>query len=82
MCKCSEIIQIGNDIKMSGNFATEKTLNKMCASFYWPSMKHDVAVYIATWAISQHCKRKTKFDRVSIVPIVRPDLPFDVVHVD
>jgi len=48
MCKCSEIIQIGNDIKMSGNFATEKTLNKMCASFYWPSMKHDVAVYIAT----------------------------------
>jgi len=65
---------------MSGHFGMEK--NRICASFYWPSIKHDVAVYIAACDICQHRKRKTKFDRVPIVAIVRPDLPFDVIHVD
>jgi len=67
---------------MSGHYGTEKTLNRICASFFWPLIKHDVAVYIAACDICQHRKRKTKFDCVPIVPIVRPDLPFDVIHVD
>ena len=76
-CKRIKIMQVAHDHAMSGHFGVEKTLSRISSSFYWPSIRQDVINYVSACDICQHRKLVTKYDRVPIVPITRPDVPFE-----
>jgi len=45
-------------------------------------MRDIVSNYVKLCDICHRRKRVTKLDRVSISPIVRPNVPYDTIHVD
>ncbi|GFU77878.1 retrovirus-related Pol polyprotein from transposon opus [Trichonephila clavipes] len=81
-CKREEVLKMAHDVPLGGHLGEQKTRQRIKYSFYWPTIKQDVKRFCESCKICQLRKPITYRDRVSIQPLVRPEIPFEVWSVD
>src|SRR5271163_1496382 len=59
-----------------------KTMQRIQAHFFWPSITRDVNEYVKYCKECQLHLRKTKLDRVPIIAVERANQAFDQVNID
>ena len=64
------------------HFGMRKTIQRIEAHFFWPTLIKDVKLYVKSCGLCQKRLRRTKFDRVPISPVVRANSSFEQVNID
>ena len=64
------------------HFGMRKTIQRIEAHFFWPTLIRDVKSYVKSCGLCQKRLRRTKFDRVPISPVVRANSSFEQVNID
>ena len=80
--KRQQVMKIAHDSDWSGHFGSRKTLLRIEAHFWWPTMKVDVQSYVASCCGCQQQKRIVKLDRIPIAPVIRATTSFEMVNID
>ena len=65
-----------------GHMGERKTFERVRLSFYWPRMRKCIKDYVASCVLCQLRSRSVVTDRVPITPIIRADVPFQVMNMD
>ena len=76
------VLESAHDSQWSMHFGVRKTIQRIEAHFFWPTLIKDVKAYVKSCGPCQLRLRRTKFDRVPISPVVRADNSFDQVNID
>ena len=76
------IITAAHDSTWSLHFGSIKTIQRIKAYFYWPSIVHDVRRYVSSCEKCQKRARITKRDRVPIKHVLHNMNPFEHVSID
>ncbi|XP_064470179.1 uncharacterized protein LOC135384927 [Ornithodoros turicata] len=77
-----EVLRVAHDSPFAGHLGERKTLQRIKLSFHWPTLKADVKEYCRTCHECQIRSPAKKLDRVPIVPLSRPEVPFQIVNID
>ena len=80
--KRRQVMTCAHDSDWAGHFGFQKTIQRIEAHFYWPTMKADIQLYVQSCVACQQRKRITKLDRVPIAPVVRAATSFEMVNID
>src|SRR5437867_8554240 len=76
------IMTSSHDSSWSMHFGAIKTIQRIKAYFYWPSIVQDVRKYVSSCEKCQKRARITKFDRVPIQHVEHGNTPFEHVSID
>ena len=76
------IMEAEHDSRIAGHFGTYKTIGKVRANFFWPTMDENIAEYVKTCDVCQHNKtiRHKKFGLLE--PIDVPMRPWNAISMD
>jgi len=77
-----EVMRLAHDAVTTGHLGSHKTCERICLNFFWPNMKHNVTSYVSSCRPCQLRPHSRRDDRVPIMPIVHPSIPFIVCHAD
>jgi len=80
--KRKQVIQLAHDSIWGGHFAFKKTLQRIQTTFYWPTMRQDIAKYTKSCKECQLKRRITVNDRVPITAVMRPPSFGDTLSID
>ena len=75
-----EVMRLAHDAVTAGHLGSHKTCERIRLNFFWPNLKHDVTSYVSSCRPCQLRPRSRRDDRVPIMPIVRPSVPFAYFH--
>ncbi|XP_072166477.1 uncharacterized protein [Diadema setosum] len=76
------LMALAHDGIMSGHLKTQKTLDRLQQSFYWPGMGDDVRRYCISCDICQRTVNKGSVGRVPLASMPLIDTPFKRVAID
>ena len=74
-------MRIAHSIPMAGHLGTQKTLDRIQRSFYWPGMNSEVRNACMSCAECQKAGRKTQ-GRAPLMPLPVMSEPFERVAID
>ena len=74
------IISNAHGHKLSGHWATERTLHRVSQSYYWSTMSHDITHFIDNCGPCQHARRPPK--NAELTPWPATTKPNERVHID
>ncbi|XP_077553336.1 LOW QUALITY PROTEIN: uncharacterized protein LOC144168174 [Haemaphysalis longicornis] len=77
-----EVLLLAHESLWGGHLGLKKTKARIKYSFFWPGLEADVSHHCQTCHGCQIRADRRLSDRVPIVPLTRPDHPFQVVNVD
>lgn len=77
-----EVLRLAHDSACAGHFSQKRTKQRIKASFFWPSLASDVKKYCQSCQTCQMFSKRQTTDRVPIVPLARPNKPFEVIFID
>ncbi|XP_077535201.1 uncharacterized protein LOC144147046 [Haemaphysalis longicornis] len=78
----AEVLLLAHESLWGGHLGPKKTKARIKYSFFWPGLEADVSHHCQTCHGCQIRADRRLSDRVPIVPLTRPDHPFQVVNVD
>ncbi|GFX52672.1 retrovirus-related Pol polyprotein from transposon opus [Trichonephila clavipes] len=77
-----KILEITHESVFGAHLGAHKTIQRIKFSFYWPGMLKEIKAYCSSCHGCQLRKVIRSVDKISITPVSRPELPFQVVNVD
>ncbi|XP_077564545.1 LOW QUALITY PROTEIN: uncharacterized protein LOC144180009 [Haemaphysalis longicornis] len=77
-----EVLLLAHESLCGGHLGPKKTKARIKYSFFWPGLEADVSHHCQTCHGCQIRADRRLSDRVPIVPLTRPDHPFQLVNVD
>ncbi|XP_055936891.1 uncharacterized protein LOC129966488 [Argiope bruennichi] len=81
-CRRGEVLRLAHTSVFSCHMGSRKTLERIKYSFFWEGMRTDVKKFCDSCKECQLTQIVKTSDRTPITPVVRPELPFQVVNVD
>ncbi|GFT92148.1 retrovirus-related Pol polyprotein from transposon 412 [Trichonephila clavipes] len=81
-CRIDKVMKLAHESVYGGHMGVKKTKERIKYNFFWPNMSGEIAEFVQTCKGCQLRKPEKIGDRASITPIVRPELPFDIVNID
>ncbi|GFW30363.1 integrase catalytic domain-containing protein [Trichonephila clavipes] len=75
-CRIDKVMKLAHESVFGGHMGVKKTKERIKYNFFWPNMSGEIAEFV------QLRKPEKIGDRVPITPIVRPELPFEIVNID
>ncbi|XP_042899321.2 uncharacterized protein [Parasteatoda tepidariorum] len=81
-CRQNKVLKLAHESVFGGHMGVRKTKERIKYSFYWPNMRKDITEFVQTCEGCQLRKTEKIGDRAPITPVVRPELPFEIVNVD
>lgn len=77
-----KVLALAHESVFGAHMGVRKTSERIRYSFYWPSMSHDIKEFCKSCENCQLRSPDKVSDRAPITPVLRPELPFEVVNVD
>ncbi|XP_055944323.1 uncharacterized protein LOC129975294 [Argiope bruennichi] len=81
-CRRGEVLRLAHTSVFSCHMGSKKTLERIKYSFFWERMRTEVKKFCDSCKECQLTQTVKTSDRTPITPVVRPELPFQVVNVD
>ncbi|GFY07745.1 retrovirus-related Pol polyprotein from transposon 412 [Trichonephila clavipes] len=81
-CRIDKVMKLAHESVFGGHMGVKKTKERIKYNFFWPNMPGEIAEFVQTCKGCQLRKPEKIGDRVPITPIVRPELPFEIVNID
>ena len=77
-----EVLSVAHDLPASGHLGSDKTLEKVRARFYWPTLFRDVSRYCRTCPSCQKLKDPARTRRAPLQKMPVPTRPFEFISID
>lgn len=77
-----QVMKLAHDSILGGHLGVRKTISKIIAEFYWPSVHSDVSKYCRSCDICQKTMAKGRVTKVPIGELPLIDTPFERVAID
>ncbi|GFT66009.1 transposon Ty3-I Gag-Pol polyprotein [Trichonephila clavipes] len=81
-CRIDKVMKLAHESVFGGHMGVKKTKERIKYNFFWPNMSGKIAKFVQTCKGCQLRKPEKIGDRAPITPIVRPELPFEIVNID
>ncbi|GFS96955.1 retrovirus-related Pol polyprotein from transposon 412 [Trichonephila clavipes] len=81
-CRIDKVMKLAHESVFGGHMGVKKTKERIKYNFFWPNMSGEIAEFVQTCKGCQLRKPEKIGDRAPITPIVRPELPFEIVNID
>ncbi|GFU99799.1 retrovirus-related Pol polyprotein from transposon 412 [Trichonephila clavipes] len=81
-CRIDKVMKLAHESVFGGHMGVKKTKERIKYNFFWPNMSGEIAEFVQTCKGCQLRKPEKIGDRSPITPIVRPELPFEIVNID
>ncbi|GFU66227.1 retrovirus-related Pol polyprotein from transposon 412 [Trichonephila clavipes] len=81
-CRIDKEMKLAHESVFGGHMGVKKTKERIKYNFFWPNMSGEIAEFVQTCKGCQLRKPEKIGDRAPITPIVRPELPFEIVNID
>ncbi|GFU21190.1 transposon Ty3-I Gag-Pol polyprotein [Trichonephila clavipes] len=81
-CRTDKVMKLANECVFGGHMGVKKTKERIKYNFFWPNMSGEIAEFVQTCKGYQLRKPEKVGDRAPITPIIRPELPFEIVNID
>ncbi|GFV89133.1 hypothetical protein TNCV_4913321 [Trichonephila clavipes] len=81
-CRIDTVMKLAHESVFGGHMGVKKTKERIKYNFFWPNMSGEFAEFVQTCKGCQLRKPEKIGDRAPITPIVRPELPFEIVNID
>ncbi|GFW24922.1 hypothetical protein TNCV_3846561 [Trichonephila clavipes] len=81
-CRIDTVMKLAHKSVFGGHMGVKKTKERIKYNFFWPNMSGEIAKFVQTCKGCQLRKPEKIGDRAPITPIVRPELPFEIVNID
>ncbi|GFX63964.1 retrovirus-related Pol polyprotein from transposon 17.6 [Trichonephila clavipes] len=81
-CRIDKVMKLAHESVFGGHMGVKKTKERIKYNFFWPNMSGEIAEFVQTCKGCQLRKPEKIGDRTPITPIVRPELPFEIVNID
>ncbi|GFS59870.1 transposon Ty3-I Gag-Pol polyprotein [Trichonephila clavipes] len=81
-CRMDKIMKLAHESVFGGHMGVKKTKDRIKYNFFWPNMSGEIAEFAQTCKGCLLRKSEKIGDRAAITPIVRPELPFEIVNID
>ncbi|GFV38535.1 hypothetical protein TNCV_2221141, partial [Trichonephila clavipes] len=81
-CRIDKVMKLAHESVFGGHMGVKKTKERIKYNFFWPNMSGKIAEFVQTCKGCQLRKPEKIGDRAPITPIVRPELPFEIVNID
>ncbi|GFU01480.1 transposon Ty3-I Gag-Pol polyprotein [Trichonephila clavipes] len=81
-CRIDKVKKLAQESVFGGHMGVKKTKERIKYNFFWPNMSGEIAEFVQTCKGCQLRKPEKIGDRAPITPIVRPELPFEIVNID
>ncbi|GFV47000.1 hypothetical protein TNCV_3033971 [Trichonephila clavipes] len=81
-CRIDKVMKLAHESVFGGHMGVKKTKERIKYNFFWPNMSGEIAEFVQTCKGCQLRKPGKIGDRAPITPIVRPELPFEIVNID
>ena len=76
------LMEIFHDTPFGGHLGLSKTLARIRAHYYWPSMYHDISTHVGKCASCLSEKIRRRSVQHPFMPVSPPQSPFDTVSID
>ncbi|GFU02676.1 hypothetical protein TNCV_535061 [Trichonephila clavipes] len=80
--RIDKVMKLAHESIFGGHMGIKKTKERIKYNFFWPNMSGEISEFIQTCKGCQLRKPEKIGDRAPITPIVRPELPFEIVNID
>ncbi|GFS77431.1 hypothetical protein TNCV_4491141 [Trichonephila clavipes] len=81
-CRIDKVMKLAHESVFGGHMGVKKTKERIKYNFFCPNMSGEIAEFVQTCKECQLRKPEKIGDRAPITPIVRPELPFEIVNID
>ncbi|GFT50717.1 transposon Ty3-I Gag-Pol polyprotein [Trichonephila clavipes] len=81
-CRIDKVMKLAHESVFGDHMGVKKTKERIKYNFFWPNMSGEIAEFVQTCKGCQLRKPEKIGDRAPITPIVRPELPFEIVNID
>ncbi|GFX02708.1 integrase catalytic domain-containing protein [Trichonephila clavipes] len=78
-CRIDKVMKLAHESVFGGHMGLRKQ-KRIKYNFFWPNMSGEIAEFVQTCKGCQLRKPEKIGDRAPITPIVRPELPFEIVN--
>jgi len=76
------VLRLAHESVSGGHLRERKTRKHIRLSFYWPGLRKSVLSRVQSCCSCQLQSRPVTMDRVPITPVIRVDVPFQVMNMD
>ncbi|GFY34401.1 transposon Ty3-I Gag-Pol polyprotein [Trichonephila clavipes] len=81
-CRIDKVMKLAHKSVFGDHMGVKKTKERIKYNFFWPNMSGKIAEFVQTCK-GCHLRKPEKIgDRAPITPIVRLELPFEIVNID
>ncbi|GFS82288.1 hypothetical protein NPIL_576731 [Nephila pilipes] len=77
-----QVLKLVHESVFGSHMGFKKTSERIRFNFWWPDLKKDILEYCKSCNNCQLRSQEKATDKIPITPVLRPDLPFEVVNVD
>ncbi|GFV39430.1 hypothetical protein TNCV_1231291 [Trichonephila clavipes] len=81
-CRIDKVMKLAHESVFGGHMGVKKTKERIKYNFFCPNMSGEIAEFYQTCKGCQLRKPEKIGDGAPITPIVRPELPFEIVNID
>ncbi|XP_055936794.1 uncharacterized protein LOC129966395 [Argiope bruennichi] len=80
--KRQQVLKLAHESIFGCHMGLKKTSERIKYSFYWPNMTDDIKNFCKSCKECQLRSPEKMIDKIPITPVLRPELPFEIVNID
>ena len=77
-----QLLHENHDSAIAGHLGRDKTLARIIALYWWPTMRHDISEYVAHCHTCQANKHSRQKPMGKLHPLPPPERPWSRIHID